>query len=341
MTGRIQAALKKEGKCLVWRVAVLLLYFGGLVNYFQIEKNSSISVFLSDFFPAAEQVREILDEEEYAKSREDLCFLYQGGFVHVTEEEYNRQAEVEAVGIMGNAQLYDFRAVGFAPEDDNGCLIDRETAEKLFGTATAVGRTVAVMGTVYEVRAVIPWKQPLFLYHPDDENVRFTKLLIQKNQQTNIESQVNQILVKYGLGGKIVEDGTGRRIAFLALLAVPAALLAKLFAWALAEQRKHKKKELIFWAWEGIFLFFFLVFAFWLWNTVKLPKDWIPGKWSDFQFYQDKWKELSRQAQLSLALPKTALQAENMIFLCKSLVESVLSFIFLCLNFHRFLGKLY
>lgn len=337
--GRLQAALKKEGKCLVWYGVILVLYFGALVNYFQIEKNTSTSVFLSDVFLTTEQAKDILDREKSAENREELCFLYQGGFSNVTEEEYNRRAEVLVVGILGNAQLYDFRAVGFSSEDSKGCLVDTETAEKLFGTTSAAGREVKINGNTYEIRGAVPWKQPLFVYHPDEEGVLLTRMFVQKNPQTNIENQVNQILVKYGLNGKIVEDGTGRWICVLALLAVPAFLMIKLLTWALKEQRKHKKREFIFWIWEGIFFFLFLAFAIWLWNMIQLPEDWIPGKWSDFQFYQTKWNELSQKIKLYLALPKTVLQVENEIFLCKSLVESVLAFIFLCLNFYWSAGK--
>lgn len=339
MTGRIQASLKKEGKRLAWLLIILLLYFGALINYFQIEKYTSTSVFLSDVFPSIEQVQDILEREKNAEDREELCFLYQGGFANVEEKEYNRWTEVSVVGIMGNAQLYDYRALGFSPEDSKGCLVDTETAEKLFGTASAVGRDVTMNGNTYKVRGVVPWKLPLFVYHPDEEGVLFTRMFVQKKQQTNKENQVNQILIKYGFRRKIVEDENGRWICVLALLAVPAFLMVKLLIWALKEQKAHKKKEFIFWAWEGVFLVIFLLLVVWLGNTLQIPKDWIPGKWSDFQFYQDKWMEFGQQVKLYLALPKTALQVENIIFLCKSLVKSILAFIFLCLNFHQLPGK--
>lgn len=339
MKGRIQASLKKEGKRLVWFLIILLLYFGALINYFHIEKSISTSVFLSNIFPSTEQVQDILEREKNGEDREELCFLYQGGFANVEEKEYNRWTEVAVIGIIGNAQLYDYRALGFSPEDSRGCLLDTETAEKLFGTASAEGRDVTMNGNTYKVRGVVPWKQPLFVYRPDEDGILFTRMFVQKNQQKNIENQVNQILVKYGLSGKIVEDETGRWICVLALLAVPVFLMAKLLIWALKEQKEHKKKEFVFGAWEVVLLVIFLLFMVWLGNMIQIPKGWIPGKWSDFQFYQNKWEEFSQQVKLYLALPKTALQMENIIFICKSLVESVLAFIFLCLNFHQFPGK--
>lgn len=48
-------------------------------------------------------------------------------------------------------------------------------------------------------------------------------------------------------------------------------------------------------------------------QNMELSKDWIPGKWSDFSFWSEKWKELSESFQMYLILPKTPEEAEQIV----------------------------
>ena len=48
-------------------------------------------------------------------------------------------------------------------------------------------------------------------------------------------------------------------------------------------------------------------------QNMELSKDWIPGKWSDFSFWSEKWKELSEGFQMYLILPKTPEEAEQIV----------------------------
>lgn len=46
---------------------------------------------------------------------------------------------------------------------------------------------------------------------------------------------------------------------------------------------------------------------------MEFSKDWIPGKWSDFSFWSEKWKELSEGFQMYLILPKTPAETEQIV----------------------------
>lgn len=48
-------------------------------------------------------------------------------------------------------------------------------------------------------------------------------------------------------------------------------------------------------------------------QNMEFSKDWIPGKWSDFSFWSEKWKELSESFQMYLILPKTPEEAEQIV----------------------------
>ncbi len=48
-------------------------------------------------------------------------------------------------------------------------------------------------------------------------------------------------------------------------------------------------------------------------QSMEFSKDWIPGKWSDFSFWSEKWKELSEGFQMYLILPKTPSETEQIV----------------------------
>lgn len=48
-------------------------------------------------------------------------------------------------------------------------------------------------------------------------------------------------------------------------------------------------------------------------QSMEFSKDWIPGKWSDFSFWSEKWKELSEGFQMYLILPKTPAETEQIV----------------------------
>ena len=63
--------------------------------------------------------------------------------------------------------------------------------------------------------------------------------------------------------------------------------------------------------WTGACVLIVAAAAVMLWNNIEIPRDWIPSRWSDFQFWSDKFRELEEKVRLFLMLPKTVLQAEN------------------------------
>lgn len=54
-------------------------------------------------------------------------------------------------------------------------------------------------------------------------------------------------------------------------------------------------------------------------------KDWIPDQWSDFEFWIKKWKEVKKNFQWYLMLPKTAIQAERIQGVFRGTAAFVLS----------------
>lgn len=54
-------------------------------------------------------------------------------------------------------------------------------------------------------------------------------------------------------------------------------------------------------------------------------KDWIPDQWSDFGFWMKKWKEVKKNFQWYLMLPKTVIQEERIQCIFRGMAALILS----------------
>ena len=135
-----------------------------------------------------------------------------------------------------------------------------------------------------------------------------------------------QILMSCGLSGTIVEGGFLSGIALMALVFFPAAVGWSLWKSARTEQKKYFFRQADYWIWTGALLLLGVTGGMILWNTFRIPGDWIPSRWSDFTFWSERFSSAAENIQRFLILPKTMIQSENIIFCVKSLFFSLGAF---------------
>ena len=167
-------------KRLLLGVLALLFYGGAVLAFGSMMEEPSVSVFLSGTYPEKEQAEEIVKTLEQTEAETCACFYWDGGMTTLTEPDYGRSAQVMAAGIVGDGSLYDKRIRGFWEKDKEGCIIDGDTAWKLFGTREAEGRQLVYGEKTYQVRQVLPWKQRMILIRPEKEETVYTRVFLKK-----------------------------------------------------------------------------------------------------------------------------------------------------------------
>lgn len=300
-------------------------YLYGMLLYLKIPDSRAAVVFLSGSCPKQEQVKEILEAEEEKESPRRLCFFFDGGIETLSREEYARQTEALAVGVTGDAVLYDWRCQGLAREDYEGCVIDRKTALDLFGSVRAEGGTLTCRGNTYVVRRVVSWQQQMIVYRPETETEVSTQLYVLPENGESKKAAVRETLMSCGLSGTLAQEGGERIAALCCLMLLPAGLGAGLLRAALENRRAFHPGQWEYWLWSILLLLPLAVGAVLLWRTVRIPPDWIPGKWSDFDFWSEKWKELKQGFFWYLVTPKSVWQAEGLLTAGKSCAAAVVS----------------
>ena len=319
--------MKVNGKKEIWKKVVLwaaaiFLFYQGAKDYSFLEKENAAVVALYGNYPGQTTAKEIQKECDQEETARKVCFVFDGGIQNVENSAYGKQTKAQITGLLGNAELYDRAGISLPEEDTEGCIIDQNTAEDLFGNKSCVGNLLQTGGKTYEVRKVMDLSQHVVLIRKTGTEISYNQVLIGlKNGETK-ERATSQFLMRYGLSGTLVEDDWLDLIVpwFLILFLLAAGrrmgkeIKERMGQQEFKESQENEKR------WEKILYLavktglevlviagtFFLVTKYFFYSS-----EWLPDKWSDFSFWTTKLGKEAENLRWYLMLPKTAVQAER------------------------------
>lgn len=298
-------------------------YFGCLRSYGKVERADAVPVVFSDHEPAISEVRSILRSQEEAEREEEVCFYWEGGLVSVEEPIYGRRKKVFLAGVQGEAALFDWRIRGFEDEDQKGCIIDRETALELFGSADAEGRELQIQKDFYLVRRVINWKQRLILIHNNDKDARYSRVFFNCKSE-NKSNMTDQFLMRYGLNGEQTGAEGVQALAGASVWLLPFVLFLELLLYAagLKKAAAGTRSERI---WKGACLLLIVSILYVVICNFQLPSDWLPGKWSDFSFWYRRIREEQEKMVYFFMVSRTARETEILYETACTIFQGILA----------------
>lgn len=253
------------------------------------------------------QAEKIWKDIQNSNEASDLCFVWDGGIREIYNPLYLRQTNVRVTGITGISALYDRQATVLDENDENGCIIDKNTALELFGSENCVGSQLTMKNKSYVVRGVASWKQHVFLIRSFEKNMHCTQVLIECKKAQTREMAVSVFLMGNGLSGMLADDSWLDVILpwFFIAFFIKLAILAR-------------KKEVLPASWKGVrFILKISIWGICLFLILKflsdIPQSWLPDKWSDFSFWSAKIRDTSESANWYLTFPKTPGQSERLL----------------------------
>lgn len=222
----------------------------------------------------------------------------------LTDGELGRRATalfIKVWGAMEDVLPAEMIAGSFCmPEDEKGCVLDEETAYQLFGTAKAVGNRVFIEGKTFIIRGVAKISTPVVMILEKGRKAEFKYLEI-RNKESSREILDEE-------GSTAIEGpfylGLLNRLLYLPLWIL---LLQGVYqaAWQIKRAWQRRKRSAFLWIFlliAGGAAVFFALRETWLLFPFYLPDRYIPSRWSDFEFWTIKWKELEKLRQQLLYL---------------------------------------
>lgn len=192
-------------------------------------------------------------------------------------------------GLAAPLPLYDGN-FGY-PGNKEGCVVSRGLAMELFGSSQVVGMEILCMDKTYKILGVVKEKKNLVLLPPSDRQ-SFEALLLDYGEGENGKMEAQNLLFRYGIDSEsICADGAlfFSGTIFFVYLAIASFFFCGLYEFK-RQYRERDAMDMI-----PVFLILFSAMAcFFLYSrgAFSVPQDFIPTRWSDFDFWVKKYREM-------------------------------------------------
>lgn len=327
------AVVNKKSKllCVILSLAVLVIWgYGYYYGQYVRSNYNSVSVRMQETTVTKQDIITALDNE-HIKGTEDIPVIT--AWKQVDEQDFEcpelaTTAKLSVIEFWGDAaQVMPITLVKgnmITSEDQTGCMLDENTAYRLFRTRGVIGRTLTYQNKSYCIRSIMKAKEEVLILPITDDSNTYSNLEFVYDNKEEGEQYVRAFLQQNGLGDNytIVEGCFYARLIPMTL-AFPLWLLGFFLLSQLVgkgririEQLQMSKRKI-----EGegvqkkipvrflrikkllgnigvslilviaVLLFLRLMTKFML----PIPERYIPTKWSDFSFWVKRWEELREQ----------------------------------------------
>lgn len=274
---------------LFWAAAA---YWGGQIH----DKSERVSVrFQKDEAILEQQVRPV--GKEYPMTAYEEI-----GKIKIRESVTGREVELEGFHVWGEKRrIYDAPLLfgSYGIEERKECVISRGAARRLFQSEDVVGCTVNFGDEAFIIRGIMDRQRPVILFTAKADS-RLTHFEIDMKESLDKTKDTEELFFRYQINNpEVIYDyglysGICRIFCFLPAY-LGLLLICQQISIHFSDQRLRVAAQVLFWG--GFFLLLF--------QTFRLPSGYIPVKWSDLKFWQERYQVLKQNFSdlWSLAAP--------------------------------------
>ena len=319
----VEGYKRKKGVGRYWKYiklcAALLLYLAAVRSNAHVQARAGYeAAFLNDRAVTAKEAEQICEAEAEQEYPAAICFFKEQPDTSLFCRETGEASVVNQIRIIGNAELlmYGSNALSFRK---NGCYLDTATVRVLFGTDKVAGQTVRSGDQSWQVLGVFGSLQKEMLCVAE-EKMLLDRILLLSSDYGRGRDELEQLLLRNGLGGDVVDFTVVTALVQDLLLIVPLLLLARAAKWLIKDLPG-----------TGLRLAATVVFGlaglWYLIGNLHIPPDLIPTRWSDFSFWSTTWmqqrqnfllilKSAAGEASLDLLWHAMCAVLENLLAVC-------------------------
>ena len=247
----------------------------------------------------------------------------------VLNSNFNRRVESNIIFICGQSSLVAEGPILF--EDDiKGCLIDEETAYKLFGSNDVIGNTIIYDSREFIIRGIHrAMEDTIIMKAESDSKDKIQGLLIDISND-GIEN-IKLISERYGVKEYGVNSTVYYNLGKMCTSLLPLIILLIIVCSDLKKAIEIKDRPVLFIF--SIMMIIVWIIAFFCITRYKIsiPVDILPNKWSDFDYWSKFFQECMDKIKYVIYMKKYMLDIYvisylNKIFLC-TIIAIILFFV--------------
>ena len=273
----------------------LLLYLAAVRSNAHVQARAGYAAaFLNGGAVTAKEAEQICEAEAKQEDPAAICFFKEQSDISLLCQETGEAFVVNQIRITGNAELL---MPGSNPLSfqKNGCYLDTATARVLFGTDKVAGQTVRSGDQSWQVLGVFDSLQKEMLCVAE-EKATLDRILLLSSDYGKGRDELEQLLLRNGLGGDVVDFTVPTALVQDLLLIVPLLLLACAAKWLIKALPGTGLRL-------AATVILSLAGIWYLTGNLHIPPDLIPTRWSDFSFWRTTWIQ---QKQNFLLILKSA-----------------------------------
>lgn len=228
----------------------------------------------------------------------------------IENQEFGRTAQANVIAMHGRSD-YLLKGVPVLDEKSGeSCIISTALAYELFGNTDTEGFHLQYNNHTYQVAGVTEQKENFFYYEPGKESEITYERFTQKNSSGKaIDVLEREMQMKWG-NGKVVDYTIVRLVLDLYLLVIPV-LLGVMAVCVIVTYRKESQTKFEKVIWTVILSLMAVVLGIGIICNFHFPADMIPDKWSDFDFWVEKFEEKKNAMTFLLKTAKTTFDMEG------------------------------
>ena len=311
----------------------LLFYLFASYNFEKIKQfNNILDISFLENNPD-ENLLELYTEQN--KNITDIIGINTNGFVDVLEKDYNRTNEAKLLKVFGNPEKI------FPKEDilyksyfeKNGAYISDTVAYSLFKNNKVVGNKVFINDVEYIICGVFKDKISTIIIKNDEED-KFNNIKVFFDKSDNIVMNMNNF-IRLNNSKNIYINNINNKVNILYfLLQLPKILILILTIILFFKVFNFKDKFNIKNIFYQILAIISLILFYLLLNIdLKIPLNFIPNKWSDFDFYKNLFINFYENFKNYIQIDKSLIYINvdkniilSLIFILISIITSIVYF---------------
>ncbi|MBH1939607.1 ABC transporter permease [Mobilitalea sibirica] len=300
----INIPIKKAIQNLVVLLFGVLLWAGSIVNQKQIEDyHSGVSVRYVGPQLTEQQIKYILQSmsDRQDANIPEITLWQREENILVSREGMKRSLDVSLVTVAGDMSKVHpgMLVLGGYPssEDLVGCILDRDTARKLFGSENVVGMKLKLREKEYIIRGIMKkGNRNMIIIRAEENGIsdQYSCMELQFSETHNADTLAKEFVSTYGLGEpaayingyayRYLADRVVHIPVWLCVIWIVILMLRKVYRW---------KASLILSILGYLSIILFSMILFKLTDfRITFPSSLIPNRWSDFDFWVSQWRKM-------------------------------------------------
>lgn len=212
--------------------------------------------------------------------------------VTVVNQELYREIQANLIRVCGDSRLVLDGGSWLDWENTEGCLMNKNLCIALFGSTNVVGQKVWILDKEYMVKGLLRGTSNTILVETEEkEEVLLERISVEMPRNGIQEQELQTWSEQFGVEGVSLNFQAYRVFGQTAVRVLPCILFFCILIPVVGKVHREKMGPVARIVYLAAIIWGLGTFLWISGIQLRIPDDWIPSRWSDFEFFANVWKQ--------------------------------------------------